>query len=82
MGLPIVTTPVFGIREQLPAGTALFYEPGQVNTLAQHLLQHIRDEDTRKLFASKSRARYCELQKFTDMLDRYVEVCHDVIDSA
>ncbi len=37
-GLPIITTPVFGIAEQVrPRVNALIYQPGDIPGLARHL---------------------------------------------
>ena len=44
--LPIITTPVFGIVEQVKENiSALFYAPGDIQTLAQHIttLYHNRE---------------------------------------
>jgi GT2 family glycosyltransferase/glycosyltransferase involved in cell wall biosynthesis len=55
-GLPLITTPVFGIAEQVrPSFNALIYEPGDIRTLARHLLLLARDEARRRSFAERSR---------------------------
>ncbi len=42
--LPIITTPVFGIAEQIRPGiNALTYQPGDVSTLIQHLDRLTKD---------------------------------------
>ena len=52
-GLPLVTTPVFGISEQVrDRVNALIYQPGDVQTLARHLATLATDEAMRRSFAS------------------------------
>ena len=54
-GLPIVTTPVFGISEQVRPGiNALYYQPGDVGTLANHLECLVRDSERRQTLAENS----------------------------
>nr|MBA2484922.1 glycosyltransferase [Nitrospira sp.] len=54
-GLPIVTTPVFGIREQVREGVnASFYEPGDSNALAARLADLIQDGQVRSSMAANS----------------------------
>ena len=54
-GLPIVTTPVFGIAEQVrPSVNALIYQPGDISTLARHLASLVEDEPLRRSLAEAS----------------------------
>jgi glycosyltransferase involved in cell wall biosynthesis len=54
-GLPIITTPVFGIAEQVrPSINALFYQPGDIATLAGHLTSLTNDEALRHALAEAS----------------------------
>jgi glycosyltransferase involved in cell wall biosynthesis len=47
-GLPLITTPVFGIAEQVRADVnGLFYQPGNVAQLAAHLARLITDTNSR-----------------------------------
>ncbi|MBV9971239.1 MAG: glycosyltransferase, partial [Xanthobacteraceae bacterium] len=47
-GLPLITTPVFGIAEQVRAGVnGLFYQPGDVAELAAHLVRLAGDTKLR-----------------------------------
>ena len=51
-GLPIITTPVFGIAEQVqPSVNALIYQPGDVAALARHLASLAEDEALRRSMA-------------------------------
>lgn len=72
--LPVVTTPVFGVREQLPdPGDALLYEPGDVATLSTHL-RALADPMQRSRLALRSRQAFARLDSFTTMRDRYAEL--------
>jgi O-antigen biosynthesis protein len=47
-GLPLITTPVFGIAEQVRRDVnALFYHPGDVAQLAAHLTRLVTDVELR-----------------------------------
>ncbi len=55
VGLPIITTPVFGIAEQVrPEVNALVYEPGDVGTLRRHLASLAEDASLRRSLAENS----------------------------
>jgi GT2 family glycosyltransferase/glycosyltransferase involved in cell wall biosynthesis len=55
-GLPIITTPVFGIAEQVrPSVNALIYQPGDIAALARHLALLAGDEALRRSLAEGSR---------------------------
>jgi len=50
--LPVITTPVFGIAEQVrPSVNALTFQPGDTDTLARHLTKLATDEAKRLNFA-------------------------------
>jgi GT2 family glycosyltransferase/glycosyltransferase involved in cell wall biosynthesis len=54
-GLPIITTPVFGIPELVDENiNAVFYPPGEADRLAELLTQLIQDEPLRRRLASHS----------------------------
>ena len=54
-GLPIVTTPVYGIAEQVqPSVNALMYRPRNVAALARHLASLVEDESLRRSMAERS----------------------------
>ncbi len=56
-GLPIVTTPVYGIAEQVqPSVNALTYQPGDIaGSLARHLVAAgEKDEALRRSMAERS----------------------------
>jgi len=70
--LAIVTTPVFGISEQLKDETnALFYSPGDVNQLAEHLERLALDSDFRDTLSVNSGLRLQRLTSFDEMIEQY-----------
>ena len=73
--LPIITTPVFGIAEQVQENTsALFYEPGDVETLAKSITALIEDRNLRQRLAANARPALNALMDFDSMVDSYAEV--------
>jgi GT2 family glycosyltransferase len=71
-GLPIVTTPVFGIAEQVrPSINALIYQPGDVATLAAHLDLLVQDGPQRRRLAEGSPRVLDSLPDDTRMNDLY-----------
>ena len=80
-GLPIVTTPVFGIPEQVRENlNALFYAPGDVGTLAAHLT---RSRATRPCgaHATNSRKVLASLPTYEEMLTHWAEVFREAAGS-
>ncbi len=74
-GLPIVTTPVFGIREQVWEGAnALFYAPGDVKELAERLEVMITDPALRSRMAGKSASVLALGTDFNEMVDAYENI--------
>ena len=74
-GLPIVTTPVFGIREQVREGVnALFYEPGDSRALSARLQGLIQDEPLRSRMAAKSASVLALGTDFEEMVEAYGEI--------
>lgn len=68
-GLPLVTTPVFGIREQLThASHCLLYDPGDIATLAAHLEHVATEPERRQVMAAESRQLLAGLKDFDEML--------------
>lgn len=71
-GLPIVTTPVFGIAEQVrPGRNALTYDPGDVAALAAALDRMVLDDDLRTTYAAASADVLASLGDYEAMLDDY-----------
>jgi glycosyltransferase involved in cell wall biosynthesis len=73
--LPVVTTPVFGISEQLTDGeTALFYNPGDIMQLAnkiKYLLDHKKEAGE---LGKKARTAVEVLFREEDMLRKYEDL--------
>jgi glycosyltransferase involved in cell wall biosynthesis len=73
-GLPIITTPVFGISEQVVNGvSALVYSPGDVDTLAAHLQKLVEDKALRSRLARNSSLRLDRLTSFDEMIAGYAD---------
>lgn len=73
--LPIVTTPVFGISEQVMDGVnALCYQPGDVAALTDSLESILSDQAFRDSLAAKSSAVLASKGSFENMLERYESI--------
>ena len=71
-GLPIVTTPVFGIREQVREGVnGLFYEPGDAAGLSAAITRLVTDAELRARLAANAVPALDSLLDFDTMVDRY-----------
>ncbi|MBS29487.1 MAG: hypothetical protein CL566_11310 [Alphaproteobacteria bacterium] len=72
----IVTTPVFGIPEQLGSDplVARRYEPGRTDSLAGHLAELGEDVSLRAEMGDAAHSRLAALSSFDGMLDRYQQV--------
>ena len=71
-GLPIITTPVFGVAEQLPGSDdALFYAPGDIARLGEHLLHTSRDQSSRLRLGQSARTRFNAMHSMDEMLGAY-----------
>jgi glycosyltransferase involved in cell wall biosynthesis len=74
-GLPVVTTPVFGIAEQVrPSINSLIYDPGDVRALGRHLALLATDELKRRQFALASPWVLRSLPSHVDVDERYERV--------
>lgn len=70
--LPIITTPVFGIQEQVQEGVnALFYNPGDHKKLAQALGCLITDDGMRRRFSENAVYVLRQLENFAEMVQSY-----------
>jgi glycosyltransferase involved in cell wall biosynthesis len=73
-GLPLVTTPVFGVREQVREGVnGLFYTPGQAEELARVLESLLEDEGLRRRLAEGASSVLAALSTFAETAGRYAE---------
>lgn len=81
-GLPLLTTPVWGIREQVrPDYNASLYEPGDVTRLADLMMEMIELPERRQLFASRSVPVFESLPDFPYMRDRYGDIIEQAVGS-
>jgi glycosyltransferase involved in cell wall biosynthesis len=73
--LPIITTPVFGIKEQVQEDVnALFYPPGNHDALAIALKRLIADHTLRKNFSDNASFVLGQLQTFDEMTSGYATI--------
>jgi glycosyltransferase involved in cell wall biosynthesis len=74
-GLPIITTPVHGITEQVREEiNALFYQPGDAAQLAAQVARVVTAPDLRQRLADNSRSVLATLKDFDGMSAAYAEV--------
>ena len=77
-GLPIISTPVFGVAEQIPDSTnAFFYAPGDVAQLGKQMLEMANSPKVRQQLSERSEARFAEMASFNQMLQAYESVLRD-----
>ena len=73
--LPIVTTPVYGIAEQVREGVnAMFYTPGDAAALAARLQEIVANDDLRGRLADRSRPMLDRLSSFEEMTASYADL--------
>jgi glycosyltransferase involved in cell wall biosynthesis len=78
--LPIVTTPVFGISEQLTDGeTALFYNPGEIGQLVNRIKTLLDNKNEAKVMGKRARKAVEVLFQEEDMLCKYEELMKTVV---
>lgn len=71
-GLPIITTPVFGISEQVVDGeSALFYCPGSIDQLQNNLQKLIASKQMRDTLGAAARARLENMSSHSHMINQY-----------
>jgi len=81
-GLPIITTPAYGISEQVrPDVNALTYSPGDIGSLCRHLETLIRDGARRRSMAAASSVVLRALPSHDDKLRRYAELFRGAAES-
>ena len=70
--LPIITTPIFGISEQVIENeNALFYNPGDTKNLANCISKLVNNPDLRLKFSKSSKLIFKTLNSYEEMLDKY-----------
>lgn len=81
-GLPLITTGVWGIVEQVRADyNALIYEPGQYEKLAAHMVAMVENTAMRTTYAKRAVPVFESLPNFTFMRDRYADLIDQAIGS-
>ncbi len=79
-GLPIITTPVFGVHEQVVEGeNALFYSPHDSWLLARQIEYVVCDDARRLRMAKSSRERMSQMTTVDQMVDAYAEICREAV---
>ncbi len=74
-GLPIITTPVFGVKEQVQEGiNAIFYQPGEIVELADAIVRLLKDKDMRERLAKNSYDVLNCLNNFEDVIQDYANL--------
>ena len=75
---PLVTTPVFGIFEQVRHGiNGLFYEPGRPGQLAEALTRLLVDDRLRQWMGSNAPVVLRGLNGFDETIARYAEILRE-----
>ena len=73
--LPIITTPVFGIREQVRAGiNGLFYTPDDAQELAGAIHHLVEKERDREKFSDNAKYVLASLNTFEEMTQAYGDI--------
>ena len=73
--LPIITTPVFGISEQVKPGVnGLFYTPDKPEELAEKLIKLLENDAERQRLAENGKYVLASLNSFEEMTKEYYQV--------
>lgn len=77
-GLPIIATPVFGVKEQVKQGVnGLFYPPGDVDALAKVITRLLTDEKLRSHLAQNSSKVLERFNTFEQMVESYGQILQE-----
>jgi glycosyltransferase involved in cell wall biosynthesis len=81
-GLPIISTPVFGLTEQLiDEVNAIFYKPGDIVALTAAIERLTQDAALRATMGRESTRVLAGLKSFDEMVDDYVRYFQEAADS-
>ncbi len=73
--LPIVTTPVFGITEQVYENVnGYFFSPGDIETMTEKIKQLICNPECRKTFSTNSKTVLRFINSYEEMIEKYSQV--------
>ncbi|VXD15182.1 hypothetical protein PL8927_380087 [Planktothrix serta PCC 8927] len=77
-GLPIIATPVFGVKEQVKQGVnGLFYPAGNIDALAKVITQLLTDEKLRSHLAQNSSKVLERFNNFEQMVESYGQILQE-----
>lgn len=78
-GLAIITTPVFGISEQVEFGrSAICYSPGDISALATEMA-HFLIKENRERYGEGAARRINELATYQGMVNAYADIINDLV---
>jgi len=78
-GLPIVTTPCFGVVEQcIENYNAFFYEEEKIYDLVTNTLRLIDDDELRNKFSKASKVLFSNLQTYEQMINNYYNIIENI----
>jgi len=78
-GLPVVSTPCFGVVEQCVENyNAYYYNEEDISTLSNYTLQLVNDEKQRKLFSKASKQLFRQLQTYDQMIHNYYRIIENI----
>ena len=70
--LPIVTTPVFGVKEQvIEHVNCLYFNPGDIETQSKQLSKIINKKELRETFMKNAKFALANINSFDQMLAGY-----------
>ncbi len=73
--LPIITTPVFGISEQVrPGVNGLFYTPDKPEELTENLIKLLENDSERQRLAENGKYVLASLNSFEEMTQEYHQI--------
>lgn len=79
-GLPIVTTPCFGVVEQcIENYNSYYYDKEDIKSLSSNILKLINNDNLRKKFAEASKKLFQHLQTYDQMIQNYYYIIEDLI---
>jgi glycosyltransferase involved in cell wall biosynthesis len=75
LGLPVITTPVYGLAEQIQDGVnGLHHQPGNLDELAQAITKLVSDDDLRKRMSDASPTVLASRGDFDSVVQGYGQI--------
>lgn len=82
-GLPVLSTRVFGVNEQVTHGEAGFlYDFGDMEAWKQHFARLVANDEERQLMGQAASRSFWKLTGYSEMLLAYKSIISDLLDSA